>query len=89
MGLLSSDPVALSESLITVSGTVTSEASAPLARKVRLHDRHGNLIQTTVSNPTTGGWIMTRNGSPLDRYEVVVMGDLDAGDEQSVIHNNL
>lgn len=79
----------LSLSTVTLSGTVTSDASAPLARTVRLHDRHGNLLQTTASNPTTGAWAMTVNGSALDRFEVVVMGDLAAGNEQSVIYNNL
>lgn len=75
--------------MATLSGTVISDASAPLARTVRVHDRNGNLLQTTASNPTTGAWAMTVNGSALDRFEVVVMGDLDAGNEQSVIYNNL
>lgn len=82
-------PIPMGEGAVTVSGTVTSDASAPLARTVRLHDRHGNLLQTTTSNPITGAWSMIVNGSALDRFEVVVMGDLDAGDEQSVIYNNL
>lgn len=82
-------PSPMGESVVTISGTVTSESMAPLARTVRLHDRHGNIIQTTVSSPTTGAWAMTVNGSALDRFEIVVMGDLDAGNEQSVIFNNL
>ena len=82
-------PSPMGESVVTISGTVTSESMAPLARTVRLHDRHGNLLQTTTSNPITGAWSMIVNGSALDRFEVVVMGDLDAGDEQSVIYNNL
>lgn len=75
--------------LVVLAGTVTSDASAPLARTVRLHDRNGNMLQTTTSNPTTGAWGLTVNGSALDRFEIVVMGDLDAGNEQSVIFNNL
>lgn len=75
--------------VVTLSGTVTSDDSAPLARTVRLHDRNGALLATTTSNPTTGAWAITANGSALDRFEVIVMGDLDAGNEQSVIYNNL
>ena len=75
--------------MVALSGTVTSAESAPLARTVRLHDRNGKLLQTTTSHPTTGAWAMTVNGSALDRFEIVVMGDLEAGNEQSVIFNNL
>lgn len=81
--------VGLSESIVALAGAVTTADLAPLSRTVRLHNRHGELMQTTVSNPTTGAWSMTTNGSALDRYEVVIMGDLDAGSEQSVIYNNL
>ena len=77
------------ESMVTLAGTVTSADSAPLARTVRLHDRNGALLATTTSNATTGAWSVSVNGSALDRFEVVVMGDLDAGNEQSVIYNNL
>lgn len=76
-------------SRVSLSGVVTSDAAAPLARTVRLHDRHGNVLQTTASNPATGAWSMTTNGSALDRFEIVVMGDLDAGNEQHQIFNNL
>ena len=79
----------LGDSLITLEGAVTNEELAPLARTVRLHDRHGNLLQTAASSPVTGAWAMTVNGSAMDLFEVVVMGDLDAGNEQSVIFNNL
>lgn len=87
MRVASNQTSGMVESWATIAGTVTSDASAPLARTVRLHDRHGNLLQTTASNPTTGAWAMTVNGSALDRFEVVVMGAPDAGDEQSVIYN--
>ena len=83
-------PIAgMAVSLVQLAGTVTRETSEPLARTVRLHDRQGNLLQTTTSDPTTGAWSMVQNGSALDRFELVVMGDLDTGNEQSVIYNNL
>lgn len=87
--LVASPFIAAAEAAVSFAGTVTSASSAPLARLVRLHDRHGNLLKTTASSPVTGAWSMTTNGSVKDRYEIVVMGDLDAGDEQSVIRNNL
>ena len=84
------DPISGADlALATLSGTVTSAESAPLARTVRVHDRNGALLATTTSNATTGAWSVSVNGSAMDRFEVVVMGDLDAGNEQSLIYNNL
>ena len=76
----------LSDGVVTLSGTVTTAAAAPLARTVRLHDRNGVPLQSTVSSAATGGWSMAVNGSVADRYEVVVVG---GPGERSVIFNDL
>ena len=78
---------AVLDGLVTLSGSVVTAEAAPLARKVRLYDRNGVLLQSTISSAASGEWSMQINGSTADRYEVVVVGD-EAG-ERSVIFNDL
>jgi len=68
----------------SVSGTVTNDAAAPVARKVRVFDRHtGKLIGETVSDATTGAY--TISNLRVGLLVTVIFYDNEAGVQYNAV----
>lgn len=78
--------IALRPRTITMAGTVEDGNGNPLARRVLCY-RSGDesaVYASTVSDPATGGWAMTVNGTTSEWFRVIIVGDRAAGENSEI-----
>jgi len=71
MRTFSETPMLGTPTFVRISGHARDESANPVSRAQRLYDVHGLLLQTTMSNASTGGYEFTVAGNHNDRFDVI------------------